>query len=109
MRKFILFLICISFFSSIYSKNYTNKQIAQAIYYAEGAEKAKKPYGILSIPCNSKEECKIICLNSIKNAKKRYEKTDKSEDFLIFMGKRYCPDDFINWAKNVKFFLEKND
>ena len=46
---------------------YNDHAIADAIYYAEGAEKASKPFGILSVKCEGYNECRRICLNTIRN------------------------------------------
>ena len=90
---------------------YSNEAIVTAIGKAENSKKFL--YGIKSIKCAGEKACRQICLNSVVNAKKRWEKAGKPEDFVSFMSKRYCP---INanaengsnkfWVKNVKFFLK---
>lgn len=106
---FILFLTQISCFSSeILTENQINR-IADAIYRAENSK--TYPYGIKSIKTNgNKEFARKICLNTIRNNHKRWLNSDKSKDFITFLGDRYCPakDDpqgNINWKKNVKKFL----
>jgi len=94
---------------------YTNEQIADAIYKAEGGSKAKKPYGILSIPCDGEESCRVICINTIRNNRKRYKDYGhkKYDTYLKFLASRYAPigaeNDPTNlnenWLKNVKYFL----
>ena len=97
--------------------NYSNDQIANAIYKAEGGEKTKYPYGVKSINTNGDEKyARQICLNSIRNSRKRWIDAGKSDDFIIFMSRRYAPIGAENdpgglnkfWIKNVKWFL-KND
>lgn len=69
-------------------------KLTHAIYTAEGGDKAQFPYGIRSIKCNSKAECKRICENTIKNNIKRHKKSLKkgdNRDFLTFLRDRYCP------------------
>lgn len=84
-------------------------RLADAIYRAEGGEKTRYPYGILT-------KYKVTtprqaCINTIEHAKRDY--TDG--DFIEFLGSRYCPvgaendPDGLNkyWVKNVKYFYRK--
>ena len=109
MRMPLVFL-CLALPLTVWA--YTDSQIADAIYKAEGGKKTKYPYGIRSVSCNGEDGCRKVCLNSIHNAKKRWEKAGKPEDFIVFMGRRYCPPKAhslnSNWVKNVRYFLEKN-
>ena len=95
----------------------TDEEIAQAIYMAEGAELASKPYGILSVPCDSKESCKVICLNTIRNNRKRYADYGYKDydTYLEFLASRYAPINCSNdngtnqfWLKNVLFYLGRS-
>lgn len=91
------------------------ERIVSAIYKAEGGAKAIKPYGILSVPCNSKEECKRICENTVKNNWKRYNQWGHKQHptYLAFLASRYAPIGVSNdptnlnknWLKNVQYFL----
>ena len=83
----------------------SNERIAQAIYHAENSK--KYPYGIKSINTyGNKEYARKICLNSIRNAKKRWIKAGMPEDFLVYMGRRFSPPDINpNWVRLVKHFL----
>lgn len=99
-------------------KEYTNAEIVEAIYQAEGGPKTVYPYGILSVKCEGKEACQRICQNTVKNNRSRYAQsnTRKNESFLMFLGARYCPIGAKNdpnrinqnWLKNVRYFLAKN-
>ncbi len=99
------------------SKKWTNDQIADAIYLAEGGEKAKSPFGILSVKCEGYDHCRQICLNTIRNNRKRYEEWGhkKFDTYLQFLSSRYAPigaeNDPTNlnqyWLGNVKSFLER--
>ena len=103
----VLFLCFISLAHA--DQEYSDEQIANAIWYAEGGNKTNFPFGILSVKCEGYDACRRICLNSIRNAKKRWEKAGKPEDFIVFMGRRYSPPDINpNWVRLVKYFLEKN-
>lgn len=112
LKKFLTFTPVIFFLltSTAFAQlcpAYTDEQIAQAIYKAEGGEKTKFPYGIRSVKCSGETECRKVCLNSIRNARKRWIRSGKKEDFIVFMGRRYSPPkQNPNWVSNVRFFLE---
>ena len=94
---------------------YSNSEICDAIYKAEGGINAKKPFGILSVKCSGYEDCRNICLNTVRNNVKRWQKTDLSKDFLSFLARAYAPIGASNdpsglnrnWLKNVTYFLTK--
>ncbi len=86
---------------------YTNNQIANAIYYAEGGAKTRHPYGILAHYKHTTP--RQACLNTIAHARRDW---NGKGDFIEFLGSRYCPigadnDNGTNqfWIKNVKYFL----
>lgn len=113
--KIIFFLLLLAICNISYAQdNYTNQEIANAIYKAEGGKKAKKPFGILSVECNRYKECRQICLNTIKNNRKRYQDYGykQYDTFLEFLASRYAPikSHPLNeyWLKNVLYFLNKN-
>ena len=113
-------IIIIIFFISVllvksskiaFSADYTNEQIADAIYKAEGGKKAKISYGILAIKTN---DPRGVCINTIKKQRIRHKKHDCSSDFITCLGNRYCPVSSDrkgnkNWVKNVKYFLNRNN
>lgn len=110
---FILYsLICVAVFPS--EIQYSNDAIANAIYKAEGSEKAKKPYGILSVPCEGEKDCRKICLNTIRNQRIRHAKHDCGFTYLECLSRRYAPISAKNdplmlnqfWLGNVTYFLE---
>lgn len=96
-------------------------QLADAIYKAEGGNKTKHPYGILSVKCKTTQDCRQICINSIKHNLTRFKKnrgaTVTPEAFIAFMGARWAPVNATNdpeglnkhWVKNVLFFYKKLD
>ena len=90
--------------------DYTFDQIADAVYLAEGGINAKKPFGILSVPCSGYEDCRRICLNTIRNNHRRWENAGSPGDFISFLGARYAPVKSHplnkNWISNVRYFLE---
>ena len=85
-------------------------RLADAIYKAENS--TKYPYGIKSIDTKGDEVyARRICINTIRNNIKRYEKSDKSIDYITFLGNRYCPSAThpLNtyWMANVKYYYYK--
>lgn len=90
---------------------YTDNQIANAIYKAEGGAKTNHPYGILTKYKTTTP--RQACINTIKSARVRFSKQTKEKDFIHFLSLTYCPIGAKNdptglnknWVKNVKFFL----
>lgn len=88
-------------------------RIVDAIYIAEGGDRAAKPYGILSVPCGSKDECRKICENTVRNNYKRWQKAGNPGTYLEFLASRYAPVGVSNdpkglnrnWLKNVQTFV----
>jgi len=88
-------------------------RLANSIYMAEGGAKTRHPYGILKKYKTTTP--RQACINTIKSALKRYEKSDKSLDFISFLGKTYCPVGASNdpsglnrnWVSNVRYFYER--
>lgn len=119
MKKINLLLIILIFSGFNYAENstlpeYQINKIVNAIYKAEGSEKAKKPFGILSVPCNGYDDCREICFNTVRNTFGRWKKSNNGLDFISFLGMRYAPIGAgndpnnlnQNWIKNVKYFLK---
>jgi hypothetical protein len=88
-------------------------KIVNSIYLAEGGNKTKYPYGIKSIKTSNP---KRICENTVSNNYLRWQRAGKTNDFISFLGNRYCPigakDDphnlNSNWIKNVNKFLKNS-
>lgn len=116
LLTFVFF--CISIPEKANAEMYDAEKIVEAIYKAEGGPKAKKPYGILSVPCHTKEECRKICYNTVVNNFTRWQiwGHEIHPEFLDFLASRYAPVNAENdpkklnqyWLKNVKYFLEVN-
>lgn len=106
-----LLLIALPFIAK--ADNWTDEQIANAIYKAENSK--RYPYGIKSINTyGNAVYARKICLNTIRNNRKRFTKQTKYKDFLEFLGSRYCPTTIKseyhlnkNWVRLVKYFLER--
>lgn len=91
-------------------------KIVNSIYLAEGGSQTKYPFGIKSIQTNgNKEFARRICSNTVENNWIRWQKAGKTNDFIEFLGARFCPlsdkNDAKglnkNWIKNVKANLNK--
>ena len=110
----ILILLLSGCFETARAEEYTNEQIANAIFKAENS--VKYPYGIKSINTyGNKEYARKICLNTIRNNRKRFAKQTQYKDFISFLGSRYCPTTIKseyslnkNWIKNVYYFLARS-
>jgi hypothetical protein len=91
---------------------FSDVQIANSIYWAEGGNKTNHPYGILVKYKNTSP--RQACLNTIAHARRDW---NGQGDFISFLGSRYCPTtgklnkDEIrlnkNWIFNVHYFLRK--
>lgn len=98
-------------------KEYSDQQIANAIYQAEGGKNAKYPYGIRSVKCSGNSDCLRICLTTIRNNRIRYAEYGRRRynSFIAFLASRYAPIKADNdpkalnrnWIKNVNYFLNK--
>ena len=96
---------------------YTDNQLADAIFKSEGDYKATYLYGIRSIPYKNEADARRICLNTIKNQRKRHLRHDCGKDYLACLAERYCPttgklshtERKVNsyWLVNVQKFLKK--
>ena len=92
------------------AQDYDANRLADAIYKAEGGCKASHPYGILTHYKHTTP--RQACINTILHARKDWNDKD---DFIEFLGSRYCPVGAKNdpkglnrfWIKNVRYFMEK--
>ena len=72
---------------------WTDTQIVQAIYRAEGGLKAEYFYGIRSVRYRDIAEARRICHNTVRNNRRRYAQYGHKQypDYLSFLASRYCP------------------
>jgi hypothetical protein len=82
---------------ALFSFGFSNANIANAIFKAENSK--AHLYGIMAHYKHTSP--RQACINTIEHAKRDW---DGREDFITFLGSRYCPND-PNWVKNVKYFL----
>ena len=99
-------LISFSLSAQVLSSNQVNI-IARSIFIAEGGTNAAYLYGIRSEPYHGTAEARQICKTSIINAYARWIKSGRREPFFLNMGRRYAPDDFTNWSRNVECWYWK--
>lgn len=89
--------------NKIVSKGYTDVQICEAIYKAEGGTKTRHPYGVLTKYKHTTP--RQACINSIKSARKRW---NGEGHFIVFLGKTYSPPSINpHWVNNVSYFLKR--
>lgn len=117
MEKIIIILVCMVSFSSFSfaEPTYTDQEIVNAIYRAEGGENAQYLYGIRSVKYDNANEARQICFNTVRNQRKRHKAHTCNLSFLECLARRYCPINAQNdtknlnqyWLKNVMWFLRK--
>jgi hypothetical protein len=94
--------------------DFTDNQFVNAIYMAEGGGNATYAYGIRSIHYKTQEQARRICLQTVRNNRRRFTNYGYKHypSFIIFLQSRYCPDIQRNphqgesWAKNVAWYLK---
>jgi len=106
-------LLCLV--GSTHAEEINNEKLADAIFLAEGGYNAEYLYGIRSVNYDTEQEARRICLNTIKNNRKRFAEYGYKnyKTYLEFLASRYCPVGAKNdpnglnknWIKNVIFFL----
>ncbi len=104
---------------TVLKDNYNNSDYVRAVYLAEGGEKAQYPYGIRSVHCDSRLQCKRCCEKTIENNRIRFAKYGhkRFKTYLEYLASRYCPSSGRtltqaelnlnkNWIRNVSWLLE---
>jgi hypothetical protein len=89
-------------------------KIVDAIYRVEGSQRAKKPFGILSVPCNDYQDCRRVCKNTVVNNFRRWKKAGRPGDYYEFLASKYAPANVANdpkklnrnWLKNLRRILK---
>lgn len=93
------------------SASISQRALVDAIYVAEGGASAKKPFGVLSVPCSGYTACRKICENTVRNNLKRWERKGRPGDYIDFLGARYAPISAHplnkNWTRNVRAIYER--
>ena len=106
MRRILLTVALLLITGNAYA--WTDNQIADAIYRAEGGSKTAHPYGILKHYKTTTP--RQAAINTIRHARRDW---DGKGDFISFLGSRYCPvgcDNDIGtnqyWIGNVNAILK---
>ena len=89
------------------------ERVADAIWKSEGGKAAKVPYGVLSVKVSGEAEARKVCLNSIRNSRRRWEKAGRPGEWLQFMADRWIPKSsdpvgHENWMRNMRYFLSSS-
>ena len=105
----ILLAICLFFGVKSCRAEIDVEKLATAIYHAEGGEKTRHPYGILTKYKTTTP--RQACINTINHALRDW---NGEGDFISFLGSRYCPVNCDNdngtnkyWVGNVKRLYAK--
>lgn len=111
-------IVCLLVFAGVSTQALASEipvdKIVDAIYRVEGGEKAKVPFGILSVPCKGYADCRRVCKNTVRNNYKRWEKAGRPGDYIEFLARRYAPANVANdpkklnrnWLKNLRRILK---
>ena len=97
------------------ARTYSNIEIVDAIWMAEGADKTRFPFGICWVENRkirpnelTKAEARITCLQSVRNGRARWEAAGRPCGLIEHIGRRYSPpEQNPHWVGNVMYFLEK--
>ena len=109
MRITLLTILLINLFvTSIWA--FSDEQICNAIYKAEGGSHTNHPYGILKHYKHTTP--RQACLNTIRHNRAKWALNGSRGDFIAYLGHIYCPvgcnnDNGTNkyWITNVRRFL----
>lgn len=113
----LLFISLWFLFSSLsISAKETNQlyfeKIADAIYWAEGGLKAKRPYGLILYPKSTKN-FREVCLLHVRKYFDEWNR-NPSGDFIPYLAEHWAPTKGVspstaklnkNWLKNVRYYL----
>ena len=114
-KKYVILILLVAISTICSAKNmdqYSKEEICSAIWIVEGGENTNYPYGIKSVNCDGKEDCKNVCYNTVINNRVRYaDYGNKQYDtYLEFLQSRYCPlrdAGCENWLPNLNYYLNK--
>lgn len=108
-------LVGLSAFAQTKEERFFNR-VVDTIWYVEGGNKTKFPYGIVSIKTNGDiTKSKRICYNTVKNNYFRWIAAGREGDYFEFLAKKYAPIGAKNdpkglnrnWLKNFRFYYDK--
>ena len=83
------------------------ERLCNAIFYSEGGDRTNYPYGIKSVSCATKMECKAVCIKTIRHRWSLFKKHENNgiKNFIITLSRSYDSGDSrvgqAIWIKNV--------
>ena len=83
------------------------ERLATAIYWSEGGNRTHFPYGIKSVSCATKMECKAVCIKTLRHRWSLFKKHENNgiKNFIITLSRSYDSGDSrvgqAIWIKNV--------
>jgi len=88
------------------------EDIADAIHKAEGGDKARVSYGILSVRVQNAQHAREVCLATIRANWRRWHAAGRPGPFVPFLARRYCPPALDprghhRWVANVNHHLRR--
>ena len=90
------------------------ERLATAIFYSEGGDRTNYPYGIKSVSCATKMECKAVCIKTMRHYKKDFARHGGHgvKNFIKYASFRYVglrDRTREAWEKNVIWFYFRNN
>ena len=87
-------------------------KLCEAIYRSEGGNRTNYPYGIKSVSCATKMECKAVCIKTMRHYKKDFARHGGHgvKNFIKYASFRYVglrDRTREAWEKNVNFYCKK--
>ena len=66
-------------------------KLCEAIYRSEGGDRTNYPYGIKSVSCATKMECKAVCIKTIRHRWSLFKKHENNgiKNFIITLSRSY--------------------
>lgn len=115
MKMILMSLTLILIFGTAWA--YSDREIVDAIYLAEGGAGAQYLYGIRSVKYAGAKEAEEICERTVRNQRERHLNHECGLGFLECLAKRYAPVGAGNdphglnqhWLKNVRYFLKRGE
>ena len=88
------------------------ERLCNAIFYSEGGYKTHYFYGIKSVSCATKMECKAVCIKTMRHYKKDFARHGGHgvKNFIKYASFRYVglrDRTREAWEKNVNFYCKK--
>ena len=95
-----------------YGENLDENKLCEAIYRSEGGDRTNYPYGIKSVSCATKMECKAVCIKTMRHYKKDFARHGGHgvKNFIKYASFRYVglrDRTREAWEKNVNFYCKK--